>query len=108
MGAVAEIRVVKINLSPFLVPFFTGRAVTKHPEYFGFSTTQELRKIYRTDSQINELAGKAINEILQSGVKSNGAGGRYPGGWITYTLPDGRAASWGGDGKFIGFRGVQK
>ncbi len=76
MGAVAEIRVVKINLSPFL--------------------------------QINELAGKAINEILQSGVKSNGAGGRYPGGWITYTLPDGRAASWGGDGKFIGFRGAQK
>ncbi len=85
-----------------------GRAVTKHPEYFGFSSTQELRKMYRTDSQINELAGKAINEILQSGVKSSGAGGRYPGGWITYTLPDGRAASWGGDGKFIGFRGVQK
>ncbi|VDK89812.1 two-partner secretion system putative hemagglutinin TpsA2 [Pseudomonas aeruginosa] len=73
-----------------------GRAVTKHPEYFGFSSTQELRKMYRTDSQINELAGKAINEILQSGVKSSGAGGRYPGGWITYTLPDGRAASWGG------------
>lgn len=85
-----------------------GRAVTKHPEYFGFNSTQELRQVYRSDAQLNEVAGKAIQEILQGGVRTTGAGGRYPGGWVTYTLPDGRAASWGASGEFIGFRGVQR
>ncbi|SNS10941.1 DUF637 domain-containing protein [Pseudomonas nitroreducens] len=84
-----------------------GRGVTKHPECFGFNSTLELRQIYRSDAMLNELAGNAIQEILQGGVRTAGAGGRYPGGWVTYTLPDGRAASWGVNGEFIGFRGVK-
>jgi len=85
-----------------------GRAVTKHPEYFGFDSTQELRQVYRSDAQLNDLAEKSVQDILENGVKTTGAGGRYPNGWVTYSLPDGRAASWSASGDFIGFRGVQK
>ncbi|GAB7530634.1 hypothetical protein PS3A_30450 [Pseudomonas sp. 3A(2025)] len=85
-----------------------GRAVTKHPEYFGFNSTQELRQVYRSDAQLNDLAGKSVRNILENGVKTTGAGGRYPNGWVTYSLPDGRAASWSASGEFIGFRGMQK
>ncbi|WP_186195961.1 hypothetical protein [Burkholderia gladioli] len=85
-----------------------GRAVTKHPEYFGFDSTQDLRQVYRSDAQLNELAANAVQDILQNGIKTTGAGGRYPNGWVTYTLPDGRAASWATSGEFIGFRGLQK
>ncbi|WP_186182941.1 hypothetical protein [Burkholderia gladioli] len=85
-----------------------GRAVTKHPEYFGFDSTQDLRQVYRSDAQLNELAENAVQDILQNGTKTTGAGGRYPNGWVTYTLPDGRAASWATSGEFIGFRGLQK
>ncbi|MCT7329680.1 VENN motif pre-toxin domain-containing protein, partial [Ralstonia mojiangensis] len=83
-----------------------GRAVTKHPEYFGFDSTQELRKIYRSDAELNELANSTLQDVLKNGVRTTGAGGRYPSGWVTYTLPDGRAASWTSSGDFIGFRGV--
>jgi filamentous hemagglutinin len=85
-----------------------GRATTKHPEYFGFNSTKELRSIYRTDEQLNTLANTHAQEILSNGIRTTGAGGRYPGGWVTYTLPDGRAASWTTSGEFIGFRGLQK
>ncbi|MEK1938908.1 MAG: DUF637 domain-containing protein, partial [Pseudomonas sp.] len=85
-----------------------GRAVTKHPEYFGFGSTQELRQVYRSDLQLNNLAEETIKEILKSGIKATGAGGRYPQGWITYSLPDGRSASWKRSGEFIGFRGNKK
>jgi hypothetical protein len=84
-----------------------GRATTKHPEYFGFSSTEELRAVYRTEAQLNELAAKSAQEILANGIRTTGTGGRSPGGWITYTLPDGRAASWTTSGEFIGFRGVK-
>ncbi|MFC6693686.1 hemagglutinin repeat-containing protein [Pseudomonas lini] len=84
-----------------------GRAVTKHPEYFGFEDTAALRKVYRSDAQLNELAENSIRDVLRGGVKTTGVSGRYPAGWVTYTLPNGRAASWGLDGKFIGFRGVK-
>ncbi|BDU10019.1 hypothetical protein PRtIB026_A44140 [Pseudomonas sp. RtIB026] len=84
-----------------------GRAVTKHPEYFGFDSTEALRKTYRSDAQLNEVGSAAVDEILKGGTRSSGAGGRYPAGWVTYTLPDGRAASWEPGGKFIGFRGVK-
>ncbi|GAB5094620.1 MULTISPECIES: hypothetical protein [unclassified Caballeronia] len=85
-----------------------GRAATKHPEYFGFDSTQDMRQTYRSGAQLNELASQAVQDILQNGTQTKGAGGRYPNGWITYTLPDGRAASWTTSGEFIGFRGLQK
>lgn len=85
-----------------------GRATTKHPEYFGFGSAEELRAVYRTDAQLNALANTNVQEILSNGVRTTGAGGRYPSGWVTYTLPDGRAASWTSSGNFIGFRGLQK
>ena len=84
-----------------------GRAATKHPEYLGFDSTEALRQVYRTPEQINELASNAVQEILRNGVRTTGAGGRNPSGWITYTLPDGRAASWTATGEFIGFRGTR-
>ncbi|WP_269783866.1 hemagglutinin repeat-containing protein, partial [Pseudomonas protegens] len=85
----------------------SGRGATKHPEYFGFENTAQLRQVYRSDAQLNELAERAIKDILRAGVKTTGVSGRYPNGWVTYTLPGGRAASWGLDGSFIGFRGIR-
>ncbi|MFT3777552.1 MAG: hypothetical protein QM772_04600 [Ottowia sp.] len=85
-----------------------GRATTKHPEYFGFDSAEMLRAVYRTEQDLNLLAQRNIAEILTSGVRTTGAGGRYPSGWVTYTLPDGRAASWHANGDFIGFRGAKK
>ena len=85
-----------------------GRAVMKHPEYFGFSSQTELQAVYRTEAQRNALGESFIKEILESGSMTTGAGGRWKEGWVTYTLPDGRAASWTSSGEFIGFRGVQK
>ncbi|MDX1920441.1 MAG: hemagglutinin repeat-containing protein, partial [Candidatus Caenarcaniphilales bacterium] len=84
-----------------------GRAVTKHPEYFGFNSTESLTKVYRTSEELNKLGADAIKNILRNGTKTTGANGRFPNGWITYTLPDGNAASWSLDGTFIGFRGVR-
>lgn len=85
-----------------------GRAATKHPEYFGYESTERMRAANRTDAQLNALASQSLQEILSNGVRTTGTGGRYPNGWITYTLPDGRAASWQSSGEFIGFRGVNK
>lgn len=84
-----------------------GRAVTKHPEYFGFESTEALMKVYRSPSALNNLASSTLKDILRNGVRTTGAGGRYPNGWVTYTLSNGNAASWGLDGTFIGFRGIK-
>lgn len=99
----------KAALGQFKKTKFTnaGRAVTKHPEYFGFENTEALRKVYNTEEKINELASDTLKEIMRTGKTTTGAGGRYPNGWKTITAPDGRAASWNADGSFIGFRGVQ-
>lgn len=84
-----------------------GVAVTKHSNYFGFETTEALRQVYRSDKALNKLGADFLKNVLRNGVKTTGAGGRYPQGWVTYTLPNGNAASWHLDGRFIGFRGVQ-
>lgn len=84
-----------------------GRAVTKHPEYFGFESTEALQQVYRTPQALNELASQRLQNILNNGVRTTGAGGRYPDGWVTYTLRNGNAASWTTDGTFIGFRGIR-
>jgi hypothetical protein len=99
----------KAALGQFKNTKFTnaGRAVTKHPEYFGFKNTEALRKVYNTESKINKLAADTLKDIMRTGKTTTGAGGRYPNGWKTITAPDGRAASWHTDGRFIGFRGVQ-
>ena len=99
----------KSALEQFKKTDFTnaGRAVTKHPEYFGFKNTEALRKVYNTDEKINKLASDTLSDIIRTGKTTTGAGGRYPNGWTTITIPDGRAASWHADGRFIGFRGVQ-
>ncbi|ATL75973.1 hypothetical protein IQ37_12640 [Chryseobacterium piperi] len=84
-----------------------GRAVTKHPEYFGFESTEALMKVFRSPSAINNLGATTVKNILRNGVRTTGSGGRYPQGWVTYTLPNGNAASWTVDGIFIGFRGLK-
>ena len=43
---------------------------------------------------------------FRNGVMTSGAGGRYPRGWVTYTVANGNAASWAIDVAFIGFRGL--
>ncbi|MBK9377107.1 MAG: hypothetical protein IPM86_02005 [Saprospiraceae bacterium] len=83
-----------------------GRAVTKHPQYFGFESMGSS-KVYRSPEAINNLASSRLKDVLRYGTMTTGAGGLYPNGWVTYTLPNGNAASWGLDGSFIGFRGIR-
>lgn len=99
----------KAALQPYKNTNFTqaGRAVTKHSEYFGFEDLGSLQKVYNTPNKINALAADTLKSIMRNGELTTGAGGRYPGGWKTTTLPDGRAASWHANDDFIGFRGVQ-
>jgi filamentous hemagglutinin len=99
----------KSALQPFKKTKFTqgGRAVTKHPEYFGFDDLASLQKVYNTPQKLNVLAADSLKSIIRNGKVTTGAGGRYPNGWKTITHPDGRAASWNIDGTFIGFRGIQ-
>ena len=84
-----------------------GRAVTKHPQYFGFKSTEALMKVHNTPAALNKLGTQSLKNILKNGVRTTGAGGRYPNGWVTYTLKNGNAASWTSDGIFIGFRGIR-
>jgi len=101
-------KLYKAGLSPFNSELTNaGRAVTKHPSYFGFETLQDLQKVYKTTAEINELGASRMKDLLRAGMKTTGAGGRYPNGWVTYTLQNGNAASWSADGTFIGFRGVK-
>jgi hypothetical protein len=81
-----------------------GRAATKHPEYFGFSTSEDLRQVYKTTDQLNQLASNAVRNALDNGVRTTGIGGRYTDGWVTYTPPTGPSASFYSNGNFIGFR----
>jgi len=48
-----------------------------------------------------------LKDILRNGIWTTGGGGSYPKGWVTFTLPNGKAASWVLDGTFIGFRGIK-
>ncbi|MDO5980948.1 hypothetical protein [Flavivirga spongiicola] len=84
-----------------------GREVTKHPNYFGFKNNKALREKYRSDNAINKLGAQKLKNILRNGTRTRGSGGRYPKGWITYTLKNGTAASWHSNGDFIGFRGLK-
>jgi hypothetical protein len=99
----------KAALQPFKNTNLTqaGRAVTKHPEYFGFSDLASLQNVHNTPSKLNALGASKLKDIMRNGEVSSGAGGRYPGGWNTITLPDGGAASWHASGEFIGLRGIQ-
>lgn len=108
-GTFDAVRAFKNSNLPFKGSNLTnaGRAVTKHPEYFGFESTEALMKVYRSPNSINTLGSTTVKDILRNGVRTTGAGGRYPNGWVTYTLPNGRAASWSLDGTFIGFRGIR-
>lgn len=81
-----------------------GRAATKHPEYFGFNSAEDLRQVYRTTDQLNGLASNAVRNALENGVRTTGIGGRYKDGWVTYTPPTGPSASFYPNGDFIGFR----
>ncbi|MFM0028369.1 DUF6531 domain-containing protein [Paraburkholderia madseniana] len=81
-----------------------GRAATKHPEYFGFRSGEDLRQTYRTTDQLNQLASDAVRNALDNGVRTTGIGGRYADGWVTYTPPTGPSATFYPNGDFIGFR----
>jgi filamentous hemagglutinin len=108
-GGFDAVGAFKNAISPFKGGNLTnaGRAVTKHPGYFGFESTEALMGAYRTPGALNNLGSTTLKDILRNGVRTTGAGGRYPNGWTTYTLPNGNAASWGLDGTFIGFRGIK-
>jgi YD repeat-containing protein len=81
-----------------------GRAVTKHPDYFGFKTAEDVRQVYRTNEQLNDFASKHVRDILETGVRTEGQTGRSPDGWVTYTRSDGVSSTWTRSGEFIGFR----
>jgi RHS repeat-associated protein len=99
----------KNAISPFKGQKLTnaGRAATKHPEYFGFESTEALMKTLKTPEAINRLASERLKAVLRNGKMTTGSGGRYPQGWVTFTLKNGNAASWDSSGKFIGFRGLK-
>jgi YD repeat-containing protein len=82
-----------------------GRAVTKHPNYFGFKTAEDVRQVYRTNEQLNNFASQQVKDILENGVRTEGEGGPLNQGWVTYTRSDDVAAAWTRTGEFIGFRG---
>ena len=84
-----------------------GRAATKHPQYFGFKSTEALMKVHSSPAALNSLGSQSLKDVLRNGVQTTGAGGRYPNGWTTYTLKNGNAASWTLDDVFIGFRGIK-
>lgn len=108
-GGFDAVGAFKNAISPFKGRNLTnaGRAVTKHPQYFGFESMEALQKVFRSPEEINNLASSRLKDVLRNGNMTTGAGGRYPNGWVTYTLPNGNAASWGLDGSFIGFRGIR-
>lgn len=62
-------------------------------------------KAYRSPGALNNLGSSNLKDVLRNETRATG--GRYPNGWVTYTLPNGNAASWGLDGSFIGFRGIK-
>lgn len=105
----SSIKLFKSGISQFKNTSLTnaGRAVTKHPQYFGFESTEALMKAHNTPAALNKLGAQSLKNILRNGTKTTGAGGRYPNGWVTYTLKNGNAASWTSDGIFIGFRGIR-
>jgi hypothetical protein len=82
-----------------------GRAVTRHPSYFGFKTAEDVRQVYRTNEQLNDFASKQVRDMLETGVRMEGEGGAGNQGWTTYTRSDGSGASWTRNGEWIGFRG---
>lgn len=61
-------------------------AVTKHPQYFGFKSLEELQKVFRSPGAINELAAHRLKDVISYRSKITGAGCHYPNGWVTYTL----------------------
>lgn len=85
-----------------------GRAVTKRPNYSGFKNADDVGKVYRANEQLNDFASGQVKDMLENGVRTEGAG--LPGsvGWVTYTRSDGVAASWRTDGGFIEFRGPMR
>ncbi|MBX3167724.1 MAG: hypothetical protein KF760_09950 [Candidatus Eremiobacteraeota bacterium] len=86
-----------------------GRAATKHPEYFGYESTQAMQQALRQPGRINEVARQRLEEVLANGVRTSGPPNHNnPAGWVTYTLEDGRGASFKPNGDFIGFRGPRQ
>lgn len=80
-----------------------GRAVTKHPQLFGYESTEALRQVVRTDAALNQLGREGIKNILQNGR----FGIEYSVGLKTYNavfrLPNGNGAWCGFNGEFVGF-----
>ena len=80
-----------------------GRAVTKHPEIFGFKNAELLRQVYRSDAALNELGLKGIQNILQNGRFGIEFAQKAGGYAIAFRLPNGAGARWSLTGEWIGF-----
>ena len=44
-----------------------GRAVTKHPDIFGFANTEAVRQVARTDAALNQIGADGIRNLLANG-----------------------------------------
>jgi hypothetical protein len=76
-----------------------GRALTKHPEVIG-ETSTTLRQALRTEDAINDAAHVALRDIMRNGVTTNPTLRRY--GTVTQIqVPGGFGARWYPDGRFI-------
>lgn len=82
-----------------------ARAVSKHPQYFGFKNNDAFAKKFRSEVSKNNFAAGQLRNILRNGRRTWGTSGGFPNGYITYTLKNGVGASWKSNGEFIGFRG---
>ena len=80
-----------------------GRAVTKHPEIFGYKNAELLRQVYRTDAALNELGLKGIQNILQNGRFGLEFAQKAGGYSLAFRLPNGAGARWSLTGEWIGF-----
>ncbi len=46
-----------------------GRALTKHPEVLGYSSTEALMQIFRNQAAINKAASTALKNIMRTGIR---------------------------------------
>ncbi len=100
VGAVAEIRVVKINLSPFGGLTAAGRALQKH----GGREGSAFPAAKGNPLSINQQGQHVVDDILTTPGSTMTTRHYARFGEVTEVrAPDGRGLRYGSDGKFIGF-----
>lgn len=81
-----------------------GRALTKHPELLGYASTEDLRKVYRTEIALNEAASEYVSNALKRNQSSLGFASKIREPTIEFVGENGMAVRYSAETKrFIGF-----